>query len=32
MLTKSNIIYEKYTKSTMNLVFYVNLFAKNLFN
>lgn len=32
MLTKSNKICEKYTLSTIKLVFYIKLFAKNLFN
>lgn len=29
---KSNEICEKYTQSTIKLVFYIKLFAKNLFN
>lgn len=32
MLTKSNRIYEKYTKSTIKLMFCIKLFAKKLFN
>ena len=32
MLTKSNRIYEKYTKSTIKLIFCIKLFAKKLFN
>ena len=32
MLMKSNKICEKYTYSAVRLVFYIKLFAKNLFN
>lgn len=32
MLTKSNKKYEEYTLSAVRLVFYIKLFAKNLFN